>query len=141
MDRQGKIPELEIHERIIKHMAYDETLAARVHDVLTAQKVRFKEKKMFGGVAFMVKDKMCVGVLKQDLMVRFDPELEEKVLAKKGAREMDFTKRPMKGYAFVDPSGTDTSARLRGWIDLALSFNPKAKRSVKKTTRATRRRS
>ena len=121
-------------------MAYDEMLAGRVNDILTSQKVRFSEKKMFGGVAFMVNDKMCVGVLKQDLMVRFDPELEEKVLAKHGAREMDFTRRPMRGYVFVDPTGTDTSARLRAWIDLALSFNPKAKRSAKKKTMRTPRR-
>ncbi len=121
-------------------MAYDEMLAERVKDVLVAQKVRFREKKMFGGVAFMVKDKMCVGVLKHDLMVRFDPEQQEKALARTGAREMDFTGRPMKGYAFIDPRGTDTTARLRSWVSLALAFDPKAKRSKTTSPRTKGRR-
>ena len=121
-------------------MAYDEALEQRIIDILTAHRVRFATKKMFGGVAFMVKDKMCVGVLKQDLMVRFDPDVQEKVLSRKGAREMDFTKRPMKGYAFVDPTGTDTTTRLRSWIELALAFNPKAKKAPKRKTRPTRKR-
>jgi len=115
-------------------MSYDPTLVDRISNVLTAQNVRFSTKKMFGGVAFMVRSKMCLGVTNDDLMVRFDPELEEAALGRKGAREMDFTGRPMKGYVFVDPTGTDTAARLRYWIDLALDYNPRAKQSKKRSS-------
>lgn len=110
-------------------MAFDERLAERVAILLSDATERFAEKKMFGGVAFMVRKKMCLGVVKDDLMVRFDPALQEEVIARPGAREMDFTRRPMKGFVFVSPDGTNSTARLRGWVALALSFNPKAKRS------------
>ena len=113
-------------------MSYNPTLVERISNILTGQNVRFTTKNMFGGVAFMVRNKMCLGVTNDDLMVRFDPDLEETALGKKGAREMDFTGRPMKGYVFVDPTGTDTIARLRYWVDLALAFNPQAKRSKKR---------
>ncbi len=114
-------------------MAYDEMLSARTADVLIGQNVRFTEKKMFGGVAFMVRKKMCVGVLNQDLMVRIDPEIHDTELIRKGARDMDFTGRPMRGYLFVGPEGTRTSAQLRRWIVLALDYNPRARASRSRT--------
>ena len=113
-------------------MAYDEHLADRVRELLVNTE-KVEEKKMMGGLAFMVDDKMCVGVNKDDLMVRHDPELQEDLLERLGAREMDFTKRPMRGFTFVGPEGTERHADLKFWVDVALEFNPLAKRSKKRS--------
>jgi TfoX/Sxy family transcriptional regulator of competence genes len=86
---------------------------------------------MFGGVCFLVNDKMCAGVLKQDLMVRIDPEKNEQELQRPGARPMDFTGKSMKGFIVIDPAHIDMDEDLEYWIDLALEFNPKAKASKK----------
>lgn len=80
----------------------------------------------------MVDDKMCVGSAKQRLMVRFDPELHDNVLTRPGAGPMDFTGKPMRGYVFVKPEAVKTATALGSWIDLALAFNPRAKRTAKK---------
>lgn len=109
-------------------MAYDETLAGRVEEALRKVK-KVAAKKMMGGLCFMVDDKMALGILGEDLMVRLDPEIREKALKKKGCREMDFTGRPMKAFVFVGPQGTKTDKDLLGWVDLALEFNPRAKSS------------
>jgi hypothetical protein len=82
-----------------------------------------------GGMTFMVKDKMCVGVLKDDLMARIDPELYEEALTKKGCREMNITGKPMKGFVFIGPEGTDQDKDLEQWLKMALEFNPRAKSS------------
>lgn len=79
-----------------------------------------------GGIVFMVNEKMCVGIIKNNLMARVDPEIYEAALTKNGTREMDFTRRPVKGYVFVDPEGWDMDADLEYRIDLCLQFNPKA---------------
>lgn len=86
---------------------------------------------MFGGLCFMVNDKMCVGIIKQDLMARIDPKTEDIFLKDKGARIMDFTHRPMKGFLYVDPSGTDMDEDLKKWIFRCLEYNPKAHSSKK----------
>lgn len=113
-------------------MAYNEFLADRIRLVLKNKRVNFEEKKMMGGLALMVDDKMCVGVIKDNLMARIDPNIYEEALSRKGCREMDFTKRPMKGFIYVDAEGTDMDDDLESWIQLALDFNPKAKSSKKK---------
>lgn len=82
-----------------------------------------------GGIAFMVEDKMCVGVVKDNLMARIDPEIYEQSLQNPGCREMDFTGRPMKGFVFVEPKATDMDDDLTYWIGLALEYNPKTKSS------------
>ena len=112
-------------------MAYDEKLANKVREFLLNKK-NVKEKKMMGGLTFMVNDKMCVGILNDDLMARIDPAIYEKAIERKGCREMDFTGRPMKGFVFVGPEGTKSKKDLEYWITLALDFNKKAKRSKKK---------
>jgi len=112
-------------------MAYDEFLAERIQRVYQEKNVPFIAKKMFGGVCFLVDDKMCTGVLKQDLMVRIDPEKNEEELLKPGARPMDFTGKSMKGYIMIDPLHIDMDEDLEFWIDLALEYNPKAKASKK----------
>ena len=113
-------------------MAYDELLADRVRQSLKTKKAGFTEKKMMGGLTFMVDDKMCAGILKEDLMIRIDPEIYEIALKKKGAREMNFTGRPMKGFIFVNSKAVDKDKDLDYWITLALEFNPRAKSSKKK---------
>ena len=90
------------------------------------------DKKMMGGIAFMVDNKMCVGVVKNEMMARVGPDAEEEALSNPLARPMDFTGRPMKGYLFVTPEGVDTDEQLSNWIDLCLAFNPHAKASKKK---------
>ena len=118
-------------------MAPGDELADRIAAVLTARQVRFESKRMMGGICFKVADKMLVGTAKNRLMVRFDPELHDEVLARPGAGPMDFTGKPMRGYVFVQPRALKNDAVLSAWLDLALEFNPKAKRSKKKTSRAS----
>ena len=113
-------------------MAYNEFLADRVRQVLREKKTGFLEKKMMGGLAFMVDDKMCVGVIRDNLVARIAPEIYEEALTRKGCRVMDFTGRPMKGFVTVEPEGTDMDDDLAGWVQLALDFNPRAKSSKKK---------
>ena len=113
-------------------MAFSEVLAIRLRDFFSANNVVFEEKKMMGGLCFMVDDKMCVGVHTDSLMLRTDPEFYEELLTKKGARPMDFTGRPMKGFVFVDEKSVETQNEFKYWIDLALEFNPRAKSSKKK---------
>ena len=112
-------------------MPYDEKLAERVRKALKSQPT-VEEKKMMGGLTFMVGGKMCVGVLRDDLMARIDPQEHESALQRKGCREMDFTGRPSRGFVFVGPEGTSTDESLRAWIDLALDFNKRAKPAKKK---------
>ena len=112
-------------------MAYNEQLVARVRKALGTRK-HIEEKKMMGGLTFMVNGKMCVGVHKDDLMAWIDPDVYEIALRKKGCREMNFTGKPMKGFVFVGPAGTTNKKDLHYWIDLALDFNKKAKVSKKK---------
>jgi TfoX/Sxy family transcriptional regulator of competence genes len=112
-------------------MAYDEKLVDRIREALVEQK-NVAEKKMFGGVAFMVNDKMCVGVTKDDLMARIDPDVQDKALQKEGSRVMDFTGRPMKGFVFVSPEGVKTKKELEYWLNLALDYNAKAKPAKKR---------
>lgn len=113
-------------------MAYDEFLADRLRRIFSQKNIYVEEKRMFGGLCFMVDDKMCVGPHEEKLMVRINPEIYEEALTKKGCTKMMFTGREMKGYVFVDPEGMDNEADLEYWVDKALEFNPKAKSSKKK---------
>ena len=119
-------------------MAYSEELALRVRIAFAGQR-RVVEKKMMGGLTFMVNGKMCVGVLKDDLMARIDPDVYESALKRPGCREMDFTGRPMKGFVFVDPKGTAGKRNLSYWVELALEFNKKAKPSKKRNKKRSPR--
>lgn len=112
-------------------MAYDEYLADRIVAVLKSKRILFEEKKMMGGLSFMIDNKMCIGVIKNNLMARVGPEMYNMALTKPGCREMDFTGRPMMGYVYVEPEGIDMDDDLDYWVQLCLSFNPKAKSSKK----------
>ena len=111
-------------------MAYNEQLANRVREKL-ANLTNIEEKQMFGGLAFMYNGKMCVGIVKDELMCRVDPDLHDQLVEMQGCRTMDFTHRPMKGFVYVEESGMHTNADLDYWINLALEFNDRAKSSKK----------
>lgn len=113
-------------------MAYDEQLAKRIRGTFLKSKVRFEEKRMMGGLCFMVGGKMCVGVEKSRLMARIDPAIYDAALRRKGCVPMDLTGRPMRGFLFVNSVGMTTDAELESWLKLALEFNPKAKASKRK---------
>jgi TfoX/Sxy family transcriptional regulator of competence genes len=108
-------------------VAFDEVLADRVRDVLAARP-ELSERKMFGGIAFMLGGNMCCGVVGEDLMVRLGDD-GERALAEPHTRPMDFTGRPMKTAIYVDPEGTANDADLAKWVeagaDYAASLPPK----------------
>lgn len=113
-------------------MAYNEKLANNVRELIALTHRNVEEKAMFGGLCFMVNNKMCVGVEKERLMVRLDPAIYEEVMGKEGCKPMDFTGKVMKGYVFVGANVLNTKKRLQYWIKLALEFNKIAKASKKK---------
>ncbi|MBL7703657.1 MAG: TfoX/Sxy family protein [Ferruginibacter sp.] len=114
-------------------MAYNEKLADRVRELIALTHKITEEKKMFGGLCFMVNDKMCVGVESERLMVRLNPDLYDEVMEKEGCTPMDFTGKIMKGYVFVDIDALNTKKKLDYWIQLALDYNQTARASKKKT--------
>jgi TfoX/Sxy family transcriptional regulator of competence genes len=115
-------------------MAYNEKLANRTREIIALTHKNVEEKKMFGGLCFMVNDKMCVGVEKERLMVRLDPAKFDEVMEREGCKPMDFTGKIMKGYVFVDIEVLNTKKKLEYWVNLALEYNKIAKASKKKTT-------
>lgn len=102
-------------------MAYDEGLAERLRDVLAAVP-EVRERKMFGGLAFMVRGHMSVGIIDDDLMARVGPDAHADVLTEPHVRPMDFTGRPMKGYVYVAAEGVAEDADLAAWVDRCLGF-------------------
>lgn len=120
-------------------MAYDEQLAERIRRSFSARGVRFEEKRMMGGLCFMVNGKMCVGVEKDRLMARIGPEAYDAALKGCGCAPMDFTGRPMRGFVFVSAEGVAGKRGLDSWIALALEFNPRAVASTKRRRAADRK--
>ena len=112
-------------------MAYDEELNDKIREAL-ADLPNVEEKHMFGGTCYMYNGKMCVGVVKDEMMCRIDPDIYEEVLERNGCREMKFTGKPMKGYVFVNEDGMKTKKDFDYWINLCLDFNKKAKAAKKK---------
>lgn len=112
-------------------MAYNQILANRIRERLQDLE-NVEEKEMMGGLAFMVNDKMCVGVWKDELMCRIDPAWQEVALEKTGCRVMDFTGKPMKGWVLIDDSGLRNSNEMNYWMGLALDFNKYSKSSKRK---------
>jgi len=102
-------------------MPYDEGLAERLREVLEAQP-GISEKKMFGGLAFMSRGYMFVGILGDVLMARVGPADYEQALTQAHVRKMDFTGRPMKGYVYVDPPGFEDDSELSEWALTCLRF-------------------
>ena len=102
-------------------MPYDEELADRVREVLSARE-RLTERKMFGGIAFMVAGNMACGIVGDDLMVRVGPDLHHDALTRPHVREMDFTGRPSKGMVYVGPPGLADDDDLRLWVRLGVAY-------------------
>ncbi|MEO1257814.1 MAG: TfoX/Sxy family protein [Bacteroidota bacterium] len=113
-------------------MAYDQYLADRILRVFEKEKTIAIEKKMFGGIGFMVDDKMCIGIYKVGLMARVDPEKVGELVKRKGAEQMIHGGRTMKGYLTIFPEGYDLDDDLEFWVLKCLEFNPKTKKSKKK---------
>jgi TfoX/Sxy family transcriptional regulator of competence genes len=112
-------------------MPYSKDLANRIRQRF-AELPNIEEKEMMGGLTFMYNGKMCVGIIKDELMCRINPNLHEESVEKIGCRTMDFTKRPMKGYVMIDESGLKSQTDFDYWVNLALDFNKQAKSSKKK---------
>lgn len=112
-------------------MSYSESLANKIRESLV-NLPKVEERNMFGGVCFMVDDKMCIGVVNDEMMCRIGPDAYEEALEKKGCRQMNFTGKEMKGYVFVSEESVQTLSDLDYWIQLCLAFNPMAKASKKK---------
>jgi TfoX/Sxy family transcriptional regulator of competence genes len=100
---------------------HDEGLAQRIRELLD-ERADVSEKRMFGGVAFLVNGNMAVGVVKSELMVRVGPAAHAAALREPHARPMDFTKRPMKGFVFVAEAGVEEDAQLSGWVERGVRF-------------------
>lgn len=112
-------------------MAYDELLADRVRLCLKSKRITFDEKKMMGGLCFLVDKKMLAGIVKDKLMARIGTDVYNEALMKDGCGEMDFTGKALKGYVFVEPKALDMDEDLSYWIQLCLDYNPYAKASKK----------
>jgi hypothetical protein len=102
-------------------MAYDEGLAQRIREALD-ERTDVTEKKMFGGLAFLVGGNMSVGIIGEELMVRVGPEVWAEALARPHVREMDFTGRPMKGFVYVGTEGFEDDADLAAWVARGVGF-------------------
>jgi len=113
-------------------MAFDEALADRVRAALTWRRIRFAEKRMFSGVTFMVRRKMCISVGPDRLMCRIDPALHESAVRRKGCRSVTMRGREYLGFVYVDAASVRTKRGLDRWLELALDFNRKARRSARK---------
>jgi hypothetical protein len=102
-------------------MAFNESLADRIRQGLARRK-GITEKKMFGGIGFLLHGNMLVGVWKASLIVRLDPDLYEDALKEPFVKEFDITGRPMKGWVLVGPDGIEGDEKLKAWIGRAVQF-------------------
>src|SRR5262245_57292098 len=102
-------------------MSFDESVANRVRTALASQK-GMTERRMFGGLAFLLNGNMCCGVLKDELVLRLGPDRAEAALKQPHVREMDFSGKPMKSMVYVEPGGFATQAKLSKWLRRAVEF-------------------
>lgn len=107
-------------------MAYHVDLANRVREKLQNLE-NIEEKEMMGGLSFMYNGKMCLGIIKDELVCRIDPDMWETLLEKNGCRTLSFKGKPIKGYILLDQSVLKSANELEIWMKLALEFNPRAK--------------
>jgi TfoX/Sxy family transcriptional regulator of competence genes len=112
-------------------MAYDHNLGDRIRERL-ADLSNIEEKEMMGGLVFMYNGKMCMGVIKEDMMCRIDPDLHDSLVERRGCRTMDFTNRPMQGYVLIDETGLKSQKDFEFWINLCLEYNSRAKVTKKR---------
>lgn len=114
-------------EGAAKPKGYDEATAQRIREVLGPNR-DVVERKMFGGLCFMVDGKMCCGLTKDSFMARVGKDGHAKALAQPHVRPMTFTGRPLAGFVYVDPPGYKTKAALTKWVELGLDAEPPVKR-------------
>jgi TfoX/Sxy family transcriptional regulator of competence genes len=120
-------------------MAYDEKLAERVRQAL-AERDDVVEKRMFGGVAFMVRGHMSCGIVGSTLMVRLAPSDADASLGEPHVRPMDFTGRPMRGFLYVDRDGLKTAAMMQKWVGRATAYAEVRPRKARSKTGSQRKR-
>lgn len=114
-------------------MAYSTALADRIREYLSGlQGLHIEEKKMFGGLAFLVNGKMCLNVSDDQLMCRFDPARADDVSTKVGFIPLVMKGRVYAGYCYVDPEGYETDGDFAYWVSLCLDYNERAQPSRKK---------
>lgn len=102
-------------------MPFSESLAGRIRDAL-ASKRNIEEKKMFGGVGFLMNGNMLVGIWKVSLIVRLGPDAYDDAILEPHVREFDITGKPMKGWVMVEPDGIENDQQLADWIERATKF-------------------
>lgn len=102
-------------------MAYDEDLAQRVR-LLMKRRKGFSERKMFGGICFMLHGNMCCGVTRDRLMLRLGEKNAQKALQEPDTKEMDFTGKPLKSMIYVEQAGYESTEDLKYWINQAVKF-------------------
>ena len=102
-------------------MENDKVLSQRIRPILSGWK-GVSERKMFGGVCFMINGNMCVGTWKESLIVRFDKNRQDEMLAKLHAKPADMNGRVMKGWVLVEPAGIESENDLRAWVNRAAKF-------------------
>ena len=117
-------------------MAYDQGLADRIRGIID-HRPGFSERKMFGGICFMLNGNMCCGVLKTDLIVKLSEQDAGSRLKNPHVRLFDFSGKPMKSMLYVSPAGCDSDATLHNWVEAACAFAlqkaPKKSKTKKKT--------
>ncbi len=102
-------------------MPFDDKLANRVRKIL--EKIEgLSEKKMFGGLCFLINGNMAFGLVNDDLMIRVEPESYEKMLSQPHVRKMDFTGKPLKGFLYIGVKGTESDKDLRKWVLKGIEF-------------------
>ena len=102
-------------------MPFDEGLADRIRTALARRK-GLAEKRMFGGIGFLLNGNMCCGVHKAEMIIRIEPEETESVLKQAHTRRFDLTGRPMKGWVLVDPAGIKTDTQLGKWVEVSAKY-------------------
>jgi TfoX/Sxy family transcriptional regulator of competence genes len=122
---------------MMRAVAYNEELAERVRSAL-ADRTDVEEKRMFGGLTFMVAGQMCCGVLKNDLIVRIEPTDYDTLVAQPHVRPFDFTGRPMQGMVYVDNTGLADPNALRSWVRRGTDYVAAHPASAKRRKRASR---
>src|SRR4051794_7152729 len=119
-------------------MAYDEGLAERLRGMLEDER-DVSEKKMFGGLCFLLDGKMCCGIVKDELMVRVGAARHAEALKQPHARPMDFTGRPLKGFIYVAQDGLESERNLKWWVEQGVQSARLAKpAAARKPRRATK---
>jgi TfoX/Sxy family transcriptional regulator of competence genes len=120
-------------------MAYDQKMADRVRELIAPLSLQVEEKKMFGGLCFMVDDKMCVCLKDDHIMLRLDPQQADAVLEENGCTPMVHGGKTMPGFVYVDTSVLRTKKQLEHWVNRALAYNRHAAPSKKKTAAAKKK--